>query len=175
MSIKNPGLTWTTRRRTLFFRSTLSMELATFLDQPSRLFTKNFWLITKIVFVIVAPFELFKVMSIGDVADDWQLTFGVFLLELMCKVLIAPALIYALMKVMQTGVAPGVNESYRWGFSKLGKLGVCAVISWLLQAVGYLHVDYSGHHHWSVAEFGISNCRTGERLGVGRAAAAVMN
>ena len=42
------------------------------------------------------------------------------------------------MQVMQTGVAPGVNESYRWGFSKLPKLGVCAVIAWILMGLGSL-------------------------------------
>src|SRR6185312_5914626 len=30
------------------------------------LFKKNFWLITKIVFVIVAPFEVFKTLSVGQ-------------------------------------------------------------------------------------------------------------
>lgn len=108
------------------------------------LFTKNLWLITKIVVVIVAPFEVFKVMSLGNTADDWQLNFGVYVLELVCKVLIAPALIYALMRVIQTGVAPGVNESYRWGLSKLGKVCICAFMSGLLQTIGFLFLIIPG-------------------------------
>jgi uncharacterized membrane protein len=102
-----------------------------------KLFFQNFWLITKIVIVIVAPFEVFRILNLENLPDNWQLTVGVLLLDHVCKVLIAPALIYALMKVMQTGIAPSLNESYRWGFSKLGKLIICAALSLTLQALGF--------------------------------------
>lgn len=102
-----------------------------------RLFFGNFWLITKIVIVIVAPFEVFRILNLENIPNNWQLTAGIFLLDHICRVLIAPALIYALMQVMRTGIAPGVNESYRWGFSKLGKLIICATISFILQALGF--------------------------------------
>ncbi|HJP92152.1 MAG TPA: hypothetical protein VJ875_09370 [Pyrinomonadaceae bacterium] len=102
------------------------------------LFGKNLWLIIKIVFVVVAPYEIFKSLSIGQLQTDWALSIGLFFLQLLCGVLIAPALIYALMKVLVTGKAPGIGESYRWGFSKLGKLILCAAISWLLAALGTL-------------------------------------
>jgi hypothetical protein len=102
------------------------------------LFTKNFWLITKFVVVIVTPFEVFQALSIADIDYDWQLSVGIFVLDMLCSVLIAPALIYALMQVMQTGKAPGINESFRWGFSKLGKLTVSAAIAWILQALGFM-------------------------------------
>lgn len=102
------------------------------------LFTKNFWLITKLCVVIVAPFEILKALSIPDIHFEWQLATGLFVLDLLCPVLIAPALTYSLLQVMQTGVAPSVNEAYRWGFSKLGKLMVCAAISWLLVMLGYV-------------------------------------
>jgi len=102
-----------------------------------RLFTENFWLITKITFVIVAPFEIFKSLSIADVDYEWQLSSGLFLLDLLCGVLIAPALIYALMQVRETCVAPGINEAYRWGFSKLGKVGLSAALSWLMIGLGF--------------------------------------
>jgi len=101
-----------------------------------RLFTENFWLITKICFVIVAPFEIFKSLSIADIDYEWQLSSGLYLLDLLCGILIAPALIYALMQVRETGVAPGVTEAYRWGFSKLVKVGVSATLSWILIGVG---------------------------------------
>lgn len=96
----------------------------------------HFWLITKITVAIVAPFEIFKTLNPADFENNWPLSVGVFVLDELCKVLIAPALIYALMQVMQTGIAPGVNEAYRWGFSKLGKLIVCAAVSFGLQALG---------------------------------------
>lgn len=101
-----------------------------------RLFADNIWLITKLTLVIVAPFQIFKALSVGDIAQDWQYRVGMFFLEALCNVLIAPALIFALMKVMQTGIAPGVNQCYRWGFSKLGKLGICVFVANMLQALG---------------------------------------
>ncbi|HJU91570.1 MAG TPA: hypothetical protein VJ656_01440 [Pyrinomonadaceae bacterium] len=102
------------------------------------LFTKNFWLITKISVVIVAPYEILHALSFVDIKYDPQLTAGLTFLSLACIVLTAPALIYALMQVMQTGIAPGVNESYRWGFSKLGKLSVVALLTWTLTSLGLL-------------------------------------
>ena len=108
------------------------------LSPTIELFTKNFWLITKITVVIAAPFEIFRAFSFVDIDYDPQLRIGTFILELLCTILIAPALIYALMQVLQTGVAPGVNESYRRGFSKLGKLTLCAFISWICMGLGTL-------------------------------------
>lgn len=107
--------------------------------QPTlSLFTKQFWLITKLSIVIFAPFEIFKALSLRDIDYEWQLTAGLFVLELLCTILVAPALIYALMHVRETGIAPGINESYRWGISKLPKLSVCAVISWIAASAGFM-------------------------------------
>ena len=100
------------------------------------IFSKNFWLITKLVLVIVTPFEIFKVLSIGETRGNWQLGLGTFALQIFCNVLIAPALIYALMKVMQTGIAPGINESYRFAVSKVIKVLVCTVMAWVLVSAG---------------------------------------
>ena len=100
------------------------------------IFSKNVWLITKLVLVIVTPFEIFKALSVRELTTNWQLTVGTFALQAFCNVLIAPALIYALMKVMQTGIAPGINESYRWGLSKLGKLSLCALMAVALELAG---------------------------------------
>ena len=108
------------------------------------LFTQNFWLIAKLTVVIAAPFEIFRALSFPDVEYDSQLSGGIFVLDLLCDVLIAPALIYALMQVIQTGKPPGINEAYRWGFSKLGKLIVCAAISWALIGVGFLMCFFPG-------------------------------
>jgi hypothetical protein len=102
------------------------------------LFVKNIWLITKIVFVVVAPFEIFKAMSLPRLQTDWQLAVGLFFLQLFCGVLIAPALVYALMRVLETGEAPGIAESYRWGAGRLGKLILCAAFAWCLEVLGLL-------------------------------------
>jgi len=112
------------------------------------LFIKNFWLITKLTLVIVVPFEIFKTLSFSSYTHDEQLGMGIFVLDYMCKVLIAPALIYALMKVRETGKAPGINESYRWGVGKLGKLSICAAIAWILQALGFALCIVPGIFAW---------------------------
>ena len=101
------------------------------------LFRKNFWLITKIVFVIVAPFEVFKALSIRQGVLDWQLPAGLFVMQLVCNFLLVPALFYSLLKVIQTGTAPGINEAYRWSLGKLPKLALAAIISWLLTMLGF--------------------------------------
>ena len=102
------------------------------------LFTQNFWLITKLSIVIVAPFEIFRTLNFFNIEYDWQLGAGLFVLELLCNVLIAPALIYALMQVMQTGTAPGINESYRWGFGKLPKLTLVTFISTIFIGLAFM-------------------------------------
>lgn len=102
------------------------------------LFFKNLWLITKIVFVIMAPFEVFKTLSLGNTQPDWQLVVGIVALQLLSNALIVPALFYSLVQVMETGDAPSVSEAYRWGLSKIAKLSLSAVMSWILIALGTL-------------------------------------
>ena len=102
------------------------------------LFFKNLWMITKIVFVIVAPFEVFKVLSLRGIEGDRQLMVGIMALQLLCNALIVPALFYSLVQVMETGIAPGANEAYRWGLSKIPKLSLSAVLSWILIMLGTL-------------------------------------
>lgn len=108
------------------------------LSPTIELFKNNIWLITKVVFVIFAPFEIFKALSFGPERADWQFGMGLFGLSLLCKALVAPSLIYALVTVMRTGVAPSLSESYRWGLSRLGKLVVCALLAWVLQILGFV-------------------------------------
>ena len=100
-----------------------------------KLFTQNFWTITKIVFVIVAPFELFKSLNLWNMEQDWQLTVGIVALQVLCNVLVVPALFYALMRVMETGTAPSINDAFRWGWDKLPKLALAALMSWLITAL----------------------------------------
>jgi hypothetical protein len=102
------------------------------------LFTSNLWLITKIVFVVFAPYEIFKALSLGTPEMNWQTGAGTFLLNLFCKALVAPSLIFALVTVMRTGVAPSLSEAYRWGLSRLGKLIACAAMAWILQFLGFI-------------------------------------
>jgi hypothetical protein len=112
------------------------VDIGAVLNSSISLFFRNIWLITKLVLVIVTPFEIFKALSIVEIAGNWQLAVGTFALQIFCNILIAPALIYALMTVMQTGVAPGINESYRWGLARLGKFSLCAAMALALEMLG---------------------------------------
>lgn len=114
------------------------------LGSTLRLFTSNLWLITKIVFVVVTPFEIFKATSLRNIDGDWELIATTLLLNAVCKLLIAPALIYAMMKVMHTDAKPSVNEAYRWGLTRLVKLAICAAIAYVLQGLGYMFLIIPG-------------------------------
>jgi hypothetical protein len=112
--------------------------LDTAISETFSLFTANFWLITRIVVVTFAPLEIFRALNPAGLEDNWELTIWSFFLGGLCNVLVVPALIYTLMKIILTGKDPGVHESYRWGLTKLGKLSICAIIIAVLQAVGFM-------------------------------------
>lgn len=114
------------------------------LSETFSLFGANFWLITKIVVVTVAPFEIFRAFNLAHLNDQWELMVWSLFLGGLCKVLVVPALIYALMKIILTGKEPGVHESYRWGLTKLGKLAICAGIIAVLQPLGYAFLIIPG-------------------------------
>ncbi|HXQ71629.1 MAG TPA: hypothetical protein VN844_14130 [Pyrinomonadaceae bacterium] len=101
------------------------------------IFTKNLWLITRIVVVIVTPLQIFRALNLPETTDNFEVMTWSYLLGAAAEVLMAPALIYALMKVLETGRSPGVQESYRWGINKLIKLSICALVTGLLTALGY--------------------------------------
>jgi|GEM_PF-991034 len=107
-------------------------------------FTKNFWFITKLVFVLFAPLEVFKALSIQPGADRWQTSLGTFCLEMVCRALIAPSLIYGIYSLMHTGVAPSLTECYRRGLSRLGKVVGSLALAWPLQALGTLALIVPG-------------------------------
>lgn len=108
------------------------------LSSTLTLFTKHFWLITKLVFLIVTPLEILKATTLGDVIHEPQVRAVTALLGAVCNVVIAPALIYALTKAMQTGEDASVKESFSWGLSKIPHFAFCAAIAYFLQGVGYL-------------------------------------
>ncbi len=115
------------------------------LNPAISLFTSNWWLVTKIVVVIFAPFEIFKALSVGSKVADWQVWVGLTFGGLFCKALVAPSLIYALVTVMRTGVTPSLNEIYRWGLSRMSTLVRCGdgLVS---RGTRILLFDYSGHY-----------------------------
>jgi uncharacterized membrane protein len=113
-------------------------DVGSVLGSTIKIFTKNFWLISKLVFVIFAPLEIVKALSVDQADTTWQTTIGAMILWLICNALIAPSLIYALVTQMRTGVAPSLHESYRWGLSRLVPYSVCIILAWILQMLGYV-------------------------------------
>ncbi len=108
------------------------------------MFTQNFWLITKLVLALFAPFEIVKALSLDPNQESWQWGIGLILLGLLCQALIAPAVIYALVTLRQTGVAPTLHESYRWGLNRLGKLILVAIMTYVLTALGFVALIIPG-------------------------------
>jgi uncharacterized membrane protein len=102
------------------------------------LFRRNVWLITKIIFVVFAPFEIFKALSVREQETGWQTAAGILFLGLVCKALVAPSLIYSLVTVIRTGVAPSLTDCYRWGLGRLGKIVACASMAWVLEMLGFV-------------------------------------
>ena len=107
------------------------------ISETFSIFMSNLWLITRFVVVAVAPFELFRALSLAHFGQEFEITAWNLFLSGVSKVLVVPALIYALMKIILTGREPGVHESYRWALTKAGKLGICVVIVTVLQVLGY--------------------------------------
>lgn len=108
------------------------------------LFKDNFWLITKIVIVVFAPYEIFKAWETRVPRADWQTAVGIFLLDLVCRALVAPALIYALVTVMRGGKSPAVSEAYRWALGRLGRIMLCATLAWLITMLGMIALIVPG-------------------------------
>jgi len=101
-----------------------------------KIFTTNFWFITKLVFVIFAPLEIIKALGVGE--NNWQNAVGAGLLWVICNALIAPSLIYSLVTQMRTGITPGLHEAYRFGISRLIPFCACVALSWLLTLLGFV-------------------------------------
>jgi uncharacterized membrane protein len=108
------------------------------------LFIGNIWFITKLVFVVFAPLEIFKVLQFGQQQNSWQAAAGVGLLTLVGNALIAPSLTYGIFTKMRTGVTPGLNECYRWGLGKLLTLTVSTFISMVLVFFGMIALIVPG-------------------------------
>lgn len=114
------------------------------LSPTLKIFTTNFWFISKLVFVIFAPLEVIKVLGVGSGESNWQNLFGAGLLWLICNALIAPSLIYSLVVQMRTGVTPGLHEAYRYGLGRLIPYCACVALSWLLTALGFVALIIPG-------------------------------
>jgi hypothetical protein len=101
-------------------------------------FSNNIWLVTKLVVVIFAPFEFFKVLSLSKMNIDWQTLAVTTLLQIFCGILVAPAIIYSFYVVFRTDKAPSVNEALRFGLSRIGRLFIPAAIVAVLMSIGLM-------------------------------------
>jgi uncharacterized membrane protein len=101
------------------------------------LFAKNFLLIASVVLVIVAPVEILSAATIGKENSAIPILF-VVLTGMFCKALAAPALIYSLVVLMDTGKAPALGEAYRWSLSRIVPLILCSIVGSLAAFAGFL-------------------------------------
>jgi hypothetical protein len=108
------------------------------------LFKNNLWLITKIVVVVFAPYEILRAWESNSGREGWQSVIGLLLLDITCRALVAPALIFALMTVMKTGQAPTVSEAYRWTLGRLGRFMICVLLAWVLTLLGFMALIVPG-------------------------------
>jgi hypothetical protein len=108
------------------------------LNPTITLFKDNFWLISKIVLALYAPLEVFKVMAFNRRDGSWQAPVGAMLLTFFCGVLITPSVIYAVVSVMETGVAPKLSDVYRFGLSKIGTVIVTSIMAGFITVLGFV-------------------------------------
>ena len=142
-SVTQPGATSLSHaelnsNQTRFGRIQPGVQIGNALEVTLSLFAKNIWVITKLVFLLFAPLEVFKVLSLDAGNRDLQAFMGATLLSVVCHCLIAPTVIYSLYKQLQTDAAPPLTESYRWGLSRLWKIIVVTIISGLLIGFGFI-------------------------------------
>lgn len=74
------------------------------------------------------------------------------------------ARIYSLVKVLETRSPAGIRESYRWGFTKLVKLSICALISNNASGRRLRLVHHSGYHRYAVVCGGLPCRRSGNTM-----------
>src|SRR4051794_9179410 len=113
------------------------------LSPTINLFTKNFVLIASVVLVIVAPVAILNATTMGNETSGPVMLF-VLLTGLLCKALAAPALIYSLVVLMDTGQAPALGEAYRWSLSRIVPLILCTIVSSLAIGAGFLLLIFPG-------------------------------
>ena len=114
------------------------VEIGNILATTYSLFIKNIWLITKLVVVIFAPLEIFKLLNFSTPHWNWQEALGTAALSILCQTLISPSIIYSLFKLRQTGIAPSLTDAYRWGLSRLWKVFVVSLMSGILIGLGLI-------------------------------------
>lgn len=124
------------------------VSFGSLLKPTFKLFTRKLGLITKLSFVIFAPFEVFKALSAVGPNVLGHTNAQTFILDLFARALLAPSLIYALVKVTATGDAPSLNDCFRLGLSKLPRLIVCLLLVAFLEVLGFICLVIPGIFLW---------------------------
>src|SRR6266404_1087458 len=71
-------------------------SVSSVLSPTIKLFSRNLFLISKIIFVVFAPYEILKATTLSTGQQSLQSVAVIGSMFLVCKALVAPALIYAL-------------------------------------------------------------------------------
>src|SRR6267378_673807 len=119
-------------------------SVSSVLSPTIKLYSRNLFLISKIIFVVFAPYEILKATTLSAGQQNLQSVAIIGLMFLLCKALVAPALIYALVVQIDTGRTPTLSEAYRWGLGRLGPLMLSAVCAWIAVAAGTIALVIPG-------------------------------
>jgi len=104
------------------------------LNQTLSIYKNNFLLIAKLVLFAAIPFALGQAaliyrLNTGDPSGMAVMGLNYIIFAIVRWSLIPPTVIYAVLKVLRTGTAPGIGESYRWGASRWVRVSLSLLLA----------------------------------------------
>ena len=111
-------------------------DVGTALSQTLNIYKNNFLLIAKLVLFAAIPFALGQAaliyrLNTGDPSGMAVMGLNFIIFAIVRWSLIPPTVIYAVLKVLRTGTAPSIGESYRWGASRWVRVSLALLLATL--------------------------------------------
>jgi hypothetical protein len=111
-------------------------EVGTALNQTINIYKNNFLLIAKLVLFAAIPFALGQAalayrLNANDPSGMAMMGFNFIVFAIVRWSLIPPTVLYAVLKVLRTGSAPSIGESYRWGASRWVRVSLSLLLATL--------------------------------------------
>src|SRR5437868_5052408 len=106
------------------------------LSQTLNIYKNNFLLIAKLVLFAAIPFALGQAaliyrLNTGDPSGMAVMGLNFIIFAIVRWSLIPPTVLYAVLKVLRTGNAPSIGESYRWGASRWVRVSLSLLLATL--------------------------------------------
>ena len=111
-------------------------DVGTALSQSFSIYKNNFLLLAKLVLFAAIPFALGQAaliyrLNTGDPSGMTVMGLNYLIFTIVRWSLIPPTVIYAVLKVLRTGRAPSIGESYRWGASRWVRVSLSLLLATL--------------------------------------------